>query len=431
MTRVLITNAYSARNRGDAAIILGMIESLRRTAVFRDAEIRISSADYPADCKRYPVPAVRSFHSLKNAFSRSSSANLLFFLVVLLPLSLLWALGWRVGRLDLPLTANLRELLRTYADADVVIAAGGGYLYTTSAIHGNIVLLVNVYSFFFAVLLGKPVCLYAQSIGPFAGSWQRWFIRRALSLVALVEVRETVSRRLLDGWNMPTPVREVADAAFLLEARQPGVGFDLARAGGGSTVGMTVRNWFRHPEKQAGYEETVASFVDWLVEERGAEVVFLPQVTFDDGHDDDRVTARRVAASVARHDRIRIVEDELTAAEIKWLCGRTDFFVGTRMHSNIFALSSGVPTLAIAYQPKTSGIMAGLGLGDCVLRIEDLTLDGLRRGFHTLVRRDPEIRERLAAALPEIREQALAAGRLIAEVYLEWTTRQGGAGGTG
>ncbi len=417
MTRVLITNAYSARNRGDAAIILGMIESLRRTAVFRDAEIRISSADYPADCKPYPVPAVRSFHSLKNAFSRSSSANLLFFLLVLLPLSLLWALGWRVGRHDLPLPVKLRELLRTYADADVVIAAGGGYLYTTSAIHGNIVLLVNVYSFFFAVLLGKPVCLYAQSIGPFAGSWQRWFIRRALSRVALVEVREAVSRRLLDGWKMATPVREVADAAFLLEARPPDAGFDLAGGSGGPTVGMTVRNWFRDREQQAGYEATAASFVGWLVENRGAEVVFLPQVTFDDGLDDDRVTARRVAASVARHDRVRIVEDELAAAEIKWLCGRMDFVVGTRMHSNIFALSCGVPTVAIAYQPKTEGIMSDLGLAECVVPIGGMELEELQRAFDLVVDRSAEIRRHLASMIPAIQEKALEAGRLIAEDF--------------
>ncbi len=430
-TQILITNAYSARNRGDAAIILGMIESLRRTDILREAEIRISSADHPADSAWYPVPTVPSFHSIKNGFSGHPSVNLLYFIVVLLPLSLLWALAWRALRFDLPLPSTFGGLLRTYAAADVVVAAGGGYLYTTSAIHGNVVLLVNVFSFFFAVLLGKPVSLYAQSIGPFRASWQSRLVRWTLSRVALVEFREDVSRRLVDGWRLPTPVRSVADAAFLLEARPPGDDLEIVGSTGSPTVGMTVRKWFRDRDRQAGYERTMAAFVGWLIEERGAEVVFLPQVTYADGCDDDRETARKVAALVARTDRVRVVEDELPAAEIKWLCGRTDFFVGTRMHSNIFALSSGVPTLAIAYQPKTSGIMAGLGLGDCVLRIEDLTLDGLRRGFDSLVRRDLEIRERLVVALPEIRKQALEAGRLIAEVYLEWTTRQGGAGGTG
>ncbi len=417
MTRILITNAYSARNRGDAAIILGMIESLRRTSAFRDAEIRISSADHLSDSVRYPVPVVPSFHSIKNDFSSSSSANLLYFLVVLLPMSLLWALLWRVGRFDLPLPETLRGLMRTYVDADMVVAAGGGYLYTTSVVHGNVVLLTNVYAFFLAVLLGKPVCLYAQSIGPFAGSLQSWFVRRALSRVNLVEVREEVSHRLVDGWGIPTPVRMVTDAAFLLEARRPDECPDFRGATGGPVVGMTVRKWFRDDERQVGYERAMAAFVDWLIDERDAEVSFLPQVTYTEGGDDDREIARRVVALVGRIDRARIVEDELAAAEVKWLCGRMDFFVGTRMHSNIFALSSRVPTLAIAYQPKTEGIMSGLGLDDCVLRIEELAPDELRRVYDAMVDRGPEIRDHLESTMRGIEAEALEGGRLIADVY--------------
>jgi len=406
-----------------------MIECLRRTDVFRDAEIRISTADHPADSARYPAQTVPSFHSLKNGFSKSPSANLLYFLVVLLPFSLLWALAWRVGKFDLPLPTALHGLMRTYAAADMVVAAGGGYLYTTSAIHGNVVLLRNVYCFFFAVLLGKPVSLYAQSIGPFAGRWQAWFVRLVLSTVSLVEVREEVSRRLLDGWKIPTPVRLVADAAFVLDAHPPSDDLEIVETSGGLTVGITVRKWFRDRELQVGYERTIAAFVGWLVEERGAVVVFLPQVTYADGYDDDREAARDVVASVTRIDRVRVVEDELAAAEVKWLCGQMDFFVGTRMHSNIFALSSGVPTLAIAYQPKTEGIMSGLGLGECVLRIEDLALDELRRAFDDIVDRGPEIRDQLCSTMREIQAEALEAGRLIGEAFIGWKDQQDDAGG--
>jgi len=415
---ILITNAYSARNRGDAAIILGMVESLRRTEVFREAEIRVSSADHPADAARYPLPVVPSFHSLKNRFSSSPGINALYFLVVLLPMSLMWAVAWRLGRLDLPLPGSLRELMQAYTRADLVVAAGGGYLYTTSAIHGNVVLLITVYSFFFGMLLGKPVSLYAQSVGPFAGSLQAWLVRWALSRVRLVEVREKVSRQLLDGWGMPTPVQEAADAAFLLEARPPGERVQIVGASGRPAVGMTVRRWFRDREQQAEYERTMASFVDWLVEHREAEVIILPQVTYAEGHDDDREAARSVVASVARRERVRVVEDELGAKEIKWLCGRMGFFVGTRMHSNIFALSLGVPTLAVAYQPKTEGIMAALGLEDFVVPIEDLSLQTLTDRFEALSRDQAKIREHLQEVIGEVEESAELAGRLIAEDFL-------------
>ena len=428
MTCILVTNAYSARNRGDAAIIIGMVESLRRSSLFRDAEIRVSSGDHPADSERLPVPVVPSFHSLKNRISNNSGANSLYFLLVLLPFSLLWAVAWRFGRFDLPTPGGLRELMRTYARADVVVAAGGGYLYTTSAIHGNVVLLINVYSFFFAVLLGKPVFLYSQSIGPFAGSWQSWFVRLALSKVRLVEVREEFSGQLLDGWRMPTPVQLTIDAAFLLKPRPPAEDLEFAGLRAEPTVGMTVRRWFRDREQQVRYEKTIAAFVDWLIEERRAEVVLLPQVTYSEGLDDDRETARNMVRWVNQKDHVRVVEDELSAGEIKWLCGRVDFFVGTRMHSNIFALSSGVPTLAIAYQPKTQGIMSELGLDDCVLPIEGLALEELQTVFDAMVGRKSEIRNRLGSTIPSLEVKALEAGQLIADNFAQWEEQQGNPG---
>jgi colanic acid/amylovoran biosynthesis protein len=428
MTRVLITNAYSARNRGDAAIILGMLDSLRSSDPFRDAEIRVSSADHPADAARYPVDTVPSFHALKNRFSRSPTLNNLYFLGVLLPASLLWVAGWRLARIDVPLPGKLRGLMQAYAGADLVVAAGGGYLYTTSATHGNVVLFINLYCFLCAVLLGTPAALYAQSIGPFAGRRQERLVRGALSRAIVVEVREEVSRRLLEGWRMATPVHEVVDAAFLLRAREPQGCAEIVERGDGPLVGMTVRRWFRDLEQQTSYERTMASFVDWLVKERDAIVVLLPQVTFTEGHDDDRETARRVASRTSAGERVRLVEEDLGAAEVKWLCGKMDLFVGTRMHSNIFALSGAVPTVAIAYQPKTSGIMSDLGLGEWAVPIEDLALGELQRLFDAVVERQAEIREQLARAIPELEARALEGGRLVADAFLEWQAGRGGRG---
>jgi polysaccharide pyruvyl transferase WcaK-like protein len=44
-----------------------------------------------------------------------------------------------------------------------------------------------------------------------------------------------------------------------------------------------------------------------------------------------------------------------------------DWFCGTRMHSTIAALSSGVPTAAIAYSGKTRGVFDSCGMEDQVI----------------------------------------------------------------
>ncbi len=417
MTRVLVTNVYSARNAGDAAIVLGMIECLHGTSGLEDAEIALSSADHFDDATAYPVRVEPSFHSLKDAGPGGPRLRCLYFLIVLVPLSFLWVSAWRLLRWDLPVPGGLRRLLRVYAASDLVIAAGGGYLYTTSRIHGNVMLLIHLHSFRLAALLGKPVYLWAQSIGPFAAGYQARIVRLALSAVRLVEVREEVSRDLLAGWELKVPVREAADAAFLLPAAEPDAGLGLATSSASLRVGMTVRRWFRDPAQQLDYQRTMAAFADRLVQECDGEVVFVPQVTAVRQHDDDRRAAREVAGLMTRTDRARVVEHELSAPQVKWLCGRMDFFVGTRMHSNIFALSLGVPTLAISYQPKTDGIMAQLGLGAFVLPITGLSPGRLWHAFDHLRESAGEVREQLRRVIPEQTARSEVAGRLIADDF--------------
>lgn len=416
MTRLLITNAYSARNAGDAAILLGMVESLRRNPAFADAEIAVSSADHPADAVRYPFPVAPSFHSLRTAVPGGNGIRCLHFLLALLPLSVAWALAWRLAGVDLPLPRGLRELMRRYAAADLVVAAGGGYLYTTSIVHGNVMLLIHLHSFLLATLLGKPVYLYAQSVGPFAASFQARLVRAALARVRLVEVREEVSRRLVEGWRLPVPVHEAADAAFLLPA-DVGDAPSLPGPAAALRVGITVRRWLRDPVEQSRYQTEVAGFVDRLIDGHDAEVVFVPQVTCEAEHDDDRRVAREVASRVRRADRVRLIEEEMPAAAVKALCGSADLFVGTRMHSNIFALSQAVPVVAVSYQPKTEGIMAQAGLSDLVVPIREATADRLLALVERALARDGEIRGDLRRRLPELEASAALAGRLIAEDF--------------
>ncbi len=429
MTTILITNAYSSRNCGDAAIVLGMIEGLRRTKEFADAEIVVCSADPISDVRAYGVRVVPSFQSLGFGSASSSMIARLWFVFFALPASLFWAGAWRYLGVDFRVGQGLREMFRAYAEADLVVAAGGGYLYTNSLLRGNLVLLGQLYAFVFGRVLGKPVVLYAQSIGPFGGRLQAWLVGRALRQTRMVQVRESISRELVEAMNIKVPIRLVIDAAFLLRSRDPGQGACVPNRGSGRlTVGVTVRQCFRNGRRQQDYERVMASFVGWLVECRRMSVVFMPQVTVSGFGDDDRRVSLRIAASAGPSDNIRVIGDEYPAAELKWLCGRMEFFVGTRMHSNIFALSSGVPTLAIAYQPKTEGIMSELGLGDCVVQIEGLALEELQRAFDAMVDRSPEIRSHLESTIPALEAKAFEAGQMIVEDFAHWKEQQGDPG---
>jgi len=419
MTRLLITNFYSARNRGDAAIVLGMLRDLRARPTFRDAEIVISSSDPGFDGEHLPVPVIPSLRPLCARVVRAPPLPELFLALVVLPACLAWVLAHRVARADLWLPAELRRVLRAYRDADLIVAAGGGYLYTTSSFKGNGVLLATVLSFLLGRLVGRPVVLYSQSIGPFSSRPQAWLVRRALRCVQLIQVRECRSLALLEGWGLGVPIVLTTDAAFLIEAETPP---DVEpRAVGAVRVGFTVRHWFRRESDQLRYEGVLAAFVDWLITEEKADVVFVPQVTHTLADDDDRAVARRIVGRLRHPGGAQVLEAELRPGEIKGLCGQMTYFVGTRMHSSIFALSMGVPVLAIACQPKTSGLMEQLGLGEWMVPIDSLRPHSLQDAYRRLVARGPDVRRRLASTIPEATRSAMRNGQVIEEHYLRWS----------
>ena len=84
-----------------------------------------------------------------------------------------------------------------------------------------------------------------------------------------------------------------------------------------------------------------------------------------------------------------------------------DYFVGTRMHSNIFATSMAVPTTAIAYEKKTNGIMETVGLQNYVVEINDITAEELYNKVEDMIINEKKIRIQLSSKINDIHKEIL------------------------
>jgi colanic acid/amylovoran biosynthesis protein len=115
----------------------------------------------------------------------------------------------------------------------------------------------------------------------------------------------------------------------------------------------------------------LAAALDTVAVELDVDVVFIPHVTGPARSKDDRVTA----LAVGRHmkQRWRSIGGDYGPDELKGLISRFSLFLGARMHANIAALSSGVPTVALSYSHKTEGIMQSLQQSARVIGIDTLT----------------------------------------------------------
>ncbi|MGL5810689.1 MAG: polysaccharide pyruvyl transferase family protein [Nocardioides sp.] len=396
--RILISHVYSMDNKGDAALLDVLIQQLRTR--FPRARLRIHTLDeVPAGSDFNGVPQVRSLMHYALRGTRHRAYKLARSLA-LIAVTRLDAWSRRRLRLRVPMNRAWRAVVDDYTDADLVVGVGGGYLRGRETTASTVELLLLTHPFGLAAALGTPTELASMSVGPFYGRWQRRIFVRAMRHVDRIFVRENISMRVLDELGVSAHAERAIDAGFSFRTEETiGLRRRLGLPANRLLVGITVRTWLG-PEEQRRYETAVATAADHLIERYGAAVVFIPQVTSVRNRDDDRVTSRDVRRAMTHPDSAWVWEESTDHHHVKAMYGELDALIGTRFHSVIFALTAGVPAIALEYEHKTRGIMADLGLSRWVLDVDTVQSAELVDLVDLLVTDLDEYRAGLAATIP-------------------------------
>ena len=412
--RILITHVYSSDNKGDAALTAVLIRDLRRA--FPAAELRVLTLQ-PSTKHRPPEGAPEQPSFMHYALERYRHPVLkLIYTLYMFAATLLWARCKRSFGRNTYLPKHLQTVADAYVWADLVVPVGGGYLRSRPGLMHRMNVPLLLHPLWFGHVLGKPTVLYSQSVGPFQNRFEGWLVARVLQHMTLILLREDVSVALLQQLGVSHNVLRAIDSGFLLSGRyseQLRQRFAIPR--GKRLLGVTVRAWLP-PAQQEAYERAVAHALDTLCAEQNLYVVFVPQVTAAHG-DDDRIVSQRVHARMRRGYNASVMEDELDHEQIKGVYEQFDALLGTRFHSVIFSLTATVPVLAIEYEHKTSGIMHDLGLGEWVVKIEDVTAKGLTKQLRRLFARSQSYSAQLTAVVPPYIDRAQEAVRALAAAY--------------
>jgi len=100
-------------------------------------------------------------------------------------------------------------------------------------------------------------------------------------------------------------------------------------------------------------------------------------------------------------------ENEPNQRQAKCLIGKSDFFVGSRMHSCIAALSQEVPTVGMAYSDKFAGVFESVGVKDCVIDARSCDEKQAVEKIEYIFRNKDMIRGRLADTMHKVRDNLL------------------------
>lgn len=266
----------------------------------------------------------------------------------------------------------------------------------------------------YAIDHGKPVHLWAASVGPFsADPVVEAQIPAHLARYASVTVRETATLQYLEGIGVKN-ARLVADPAFTMKPQPHDHADALFHAAAEGVLGFNVsplvRGFLPDEDAKRKFDAELSQFLRHVLETTKLSVLLIPHVDPFDGsawNSDGLYMQGLLAAAGGVSERIGILPSTLNAAELKHALGRCRFFIGARTHATIGSLSQGVPTISIAYSIKARGINRDLfGNEDCVLPTRQVSLESLKQALVYLFEQEAAMRALLAERIPEWRTKA-------------------------
>jgi len=423
--KVFVCCEFTWNNKGDAALLMATAQALRSGNP--NVELSFSSFTPELDAIRFGERVVRM--PIDPAGRPSKWVHRLgwfspFFLKGLLNLVLIIFSAWLSFRNFLPekfayrLLGRFGYIAREIVNSDLVVAQGGGYLQAMG--WRDDYWLFHWLTLKMAKAAGKPVAIYAQSVGPFAGRHRKWAIEM-LREIDVIAAREDYSLDRLKEYGVPeSKLFLVPDAAFGLVDDGRGVE-ELDSFASSLTqyplpwIGVSAREHsFPGKDDPAAsmekYLVELARTADRMIELSGGTVFFVPQCILNGGRDVE--VSREVVKRMEHHASARVVDEDLSPLALQVLYSRLEMLVGTRMHANILTMCVGTPVVAIAYERKTNGIMEMLGQSENVINIEDVE-DRLLPLVERVYASRKEIRKKLDAAIPKIRQRAYETPKLI------------------
>lgn len=405
MKKITITNAYTWYNKGDAGILLGIVETLKK--IYKnDLEINVLSFTPEEDKKRYCKDTV-----IKNVYSNILNPHPYkhtkigkIKAIIKLFFSMLYQL--------FTINVSMEKLIKKYDNyrslnnSDYIVVCGGGFLGGRKFDS-----FMHLFQIYVNTKFEKKVIMMGTSIEPITNKFVKKITENILKKVDFIYAREVITFDYLKKFMPADKIELIPDMAFMLEDIKTDLDYVSEWKKNFKYIyGLTVRKW-NFPEQKNGkeiftnYKKELAKFIEYKAKKDNSLFVFVPQVIID--HSNDAIVAKEIK-DLLHYDvkkNFIILEDDIHPNEIKQLIWNFDFFIGTRMHSNIFATSMFIPTIAIAYEKKTNGIMHTVDLDDYVLEMNTITFEDLKKLSEKQLINDKKIRKALETRIAEIREE--------------------------
>ncbi len=251
---------------------------------------------------------------------------------------------------------------RLVEEADIVLAAGGGYLLERYQPEGRI----RVYEELLG--RGKRLMFYAQSIGRFQDPELGGRLQAVLEAAELILVRDEPSLEIVTAQRGAENVHLTADEAFLFPpTRQLSQPRSLLAT-------ISAHPWDRRQGAseldEDGYAAQIGASLGRLLAAGEVRRITLASTGQGLGHaglgiEDDSLIAAAVREAIPANwrNRVHLVSEYLRPDEYARLAGQHTATLSMRMHGVILATTAGSPVLLANASDKASALSARTGGG--------------------------------------------------------------------
>jgi len=356
--KITISGYYGFKNTGDEAILISMIKKIKGRKP--QAEITVLSQNPFETSINYRVKAINRMHWLK--------------------------------------------ILKCFSQTDIFLSGGGGLFQDVTGRGLSVLYYLGL--ILLAKIVGLPVMVYAQGIGPIKNQCNKILMKWILNKIDLISVRDNQSKKLLNQLEInATPIHVCGDPSFLLEKKAIDeklrniIGLkEILSENNSMLVGISVRS---HKTNNKDSKKIFARLADTLISKHKSKIIFIP---FNAKEDISEST--EIMELMERREETYILRERLEPEELLSLISRFSFMLGMRLHSIMFSCLVQIPFIAISYDPKVKNFMEELDMSELALELNDLSLKKLEKKVEYLIEHHQDISKLLPGKVKILKEKA-------------------------
>jgi colanic acid/amylovoran biosynthesis protein len=406
--------SVDTNNRGVSALAVSLVKLFRKVNPGSELSFILASRTskpqeivFPEQILR--IPTIRCRHSFK---SDPRDHIIILFLAALFVRCIPFKKTKRAISRFFPV---LKEMM----NADLIADIQGGDSF--SDIYGLGRFFDNISLPILAILLKRRIVLLPQTYGPYNSRtsqiFARWIIKNAAKVYSrdrqgFAVIDELFSNRkkvtiefspdvafMLDPINVEKPVVTpvlMKDNDFLIGMNINGLMYN---------GGYTKENMFG---LKVDYKTLVKDIIELLLK-RNVRILLIPHTFGAPENVNSDPYASKLVMEQFPGEKVHLLEGEYNQSELKGIISMCNFFIGSRMHACIGALSQGIPTLGIAYSGKFNGVFESIGIGELVIDCRKLDADSIKSSVLLQFDNRNEYCKQIKSKVDDAKEKIIAA----------------------